>query len=154
MFSCTHWLRPRNSPPIPPHLGSYTRTLLPSQDRRHLFVTPLGLYRTPHPPPPQMKSRCIHDFSRREKRSRRESRDVRRQWRGDAAVAKFLAKISAEACLPPPVCPGPFVLTRLKRALSNTGKPVSTSREGHSNLYCNYCNILLGGLVSLSLRCK
>jgi hypothetical protein len=35
---CTHWLRPSNSPP-PPHLGSYTRTLLVSQDRRHLFVT-------------------------------------------------------------------------------------------------------------------
>jgi hypothetical protein len=29
------------SPP-PPHLGSYTRALLVSQDRRHLFVTPWG----------------------------------------------------------------------------------------------------------------
>ncbi len=29
--------RPRNPPP---HLGSYTRALLVSQDRRHLFVTP------------------------------------------------------------------------------------------------------------------
>jgi hypothetical protein len=40
--SCTHWLRvkPRNSPPLPLHLGSYTRALLVSQDRRHLFVTP------------------------------------------------------------------------------------------------------------------
>ncbi len=39
----THWLIPRNSrpPPLPPHLGSYTRALLVSQDRRHLFVTPL-----------------------------------------------------------------------------------------------------------------
>ncbi len=36
--SCIHWLRPRNPPP--PHLGSYTRTLLVSQGRRHLFVTP------------------------------------------------------------------------------------------------------------------
>jgi hypothetical protein len=27
-------------PPIPPHLGSYTRALMASQDRRHLFVTP------------------------------------------------------------------------------------------------------------------
>jgi hypothetical protein len=27
-------------PPFPPHLGSYTRALLVSQDRRHLFVTP------------------------------------------------------------------------------------------------------------------
>jgi hypothetical protein len=26
--------------PPPPHLGSYTRALLVSQDRRHLFVTP------------------------------------------------------------------------------------------------------------------
>ncbi len=26
-------------PPLPPHLGSYTRSLLVSQDRRHLFVT-------------------------------------------------------------------------------------------------------------------
>ncbi len=39
MHSCTHWLRPRNSP-LPPHLGSYTRALLLSQNRRHLFVTP------------------------------------------------------------------------------------------------------------------
>ncbi len=30
--------RPRNPPP--PHLGSYSRALLGSQDRRHLFVTP------------------------------------------------------------------------------------------------------------------
>jgi hypothetical protein len=27
-------------PPPPPHLGSYLRALLVSQDRRHLFVTP------------------------------------------------------------------------------------------------------------------
>jgi len=33
------WLRPRNSP-LPPHLGSNTWTLLVSQDRLHLFVTP------------------------------------------------------------------------------------------------------------------
>ncbi len=26
VYSCTHWLRPRNSPP-PPHLGSYTSAL-------------------------------------------------------------------------------------------------------------------------------
>jgi hypothetical protein len=41
-YSCTHWLRPRNcnSPPSPPHLGSYTRALLVSQDRRHIFVIP------------------------------------------------------------------------------------------------------------------
>jgi hypothetical protein len=40
--SCTHWLRPRNPrpPPIPLHFGSYTRALLVSQERRHLFVTP------------------------------------------------------------------------------------------------------------------
>jgi hypothetical protein len=41
VHSCTHWLRPRNPPP--PHLGSYTRALLVSQDRRHLFVTPCML---------------------------------------------------------------------------------------------------------------
>jgi hypothetical protein len=34
---CTHWLRHRHPPP---HLGLYTRALLVSQDRRHLFVTP------------------------------------------------------------------------------------------------------------------
>jgi hypothetical protein len=35
----TDWLRHRNSP-LPPHLASYTRALLVSQDRRHLFITP------------------------------------------------------------------------------------------------------------------
>jgi hypothetical protein len=35
---CYIGLIPRTPPP--PHLGSYTRTLLVSQDRRHLFVTP------------------------------------------------------------------------------------------------------------------
>ncbi len=38
VHSCTHWLRPRNSPP-PPHLDSYYEGLLVSKDRRHLFVT-------------------------------------------------------------------------------------------------------------------
>ncbi len=38
VHSCTHWLRPRKS--LPPHLGSYTRALMVSQDRRHLFTTP------------------------------------------------------------------------------------------------------------------
>jgi hypothetical protein len=28
------------TPPLPPYLGSHTRALLVSQDRRHLFVTP------------------------------------------------------------------------------------------------------------------
>ncbi len=42
MHSCTHWLRPRLPLTLPPHLGSYTRALLVSQDRRrHLFVTPV-----------------------------------------------------------------------------------------------------------------
>jgi hypothetical protein len=42
VHSCPHWLRLHSPPPpIPPHLGSYTRALLVSQDRRHLFVTPL-----------------------------------------------------------------------------------------------------------------
>ncbi len=41
VYSCTHWLTPHNPPPPPPrHLGSYTRALLVSQDRRHLSVTP------------------------------------------------------------------------------------------------------------------
>jgi hypothetical protein len=41
VYSCTHWLRPRNPPPpLPPHLGSYARALLVSQDRRHLFLNP------------------------------------------------------------------------------------------------------------------
>ncbi len=39
VHSYTHRLRPRNPLP-PPHLGSYTRALLVSQDRRHLFMTP------------------------------------------------------------------------------------------------------------------
>ncbi len=38
VHSCTHWERPHNPPP--PHMGSYTRALLVSQDRRHLFVIP------------------------------------------------------------------------------------------------------------------
>ncbi len=31
------------TPRLPPHLGSYTRALLVSQDRRHLFVTPMKI---------------------------------------------------------------------------------------------------------------
>jgi hypothetical protein len=34
-----HWLRARNTP-LPPHLGSYTRAVLRSLERRHVFVTP------------------------------------------------------------------------------------------------------------------
>ncbi len=52
VYSCTHWLRPRNSPP-PPHLGSYSRALLVSQDRRHLSVTPFSEHsRHVSPSPP------------------------------------------------------------------------------------------------------
>ncbi len=40
VHSCTHWMRPRNYPP-PPHLGSYTRALLVSQDRLHPLCDPL-----------------------------------------------------------------------------------------------------------------
>jgi hypothetical protein len=36
----THWLWPCNPPPPAPHVGSNTRALLVSQDRRHLFMTP------------------------------------------------------------------------------------------------------------------
>ncbi len=39
VHSCTHWLRPRKTPlPQPPHLGSYTRALLVSQDRRPISL--------------------------------------------------------------------------------------------------------------------
>jgi hypothetical protein len=38
VYSRTHQLRPRNDTPLPHHLGLYTRALLVSQDRRHLFV--------------------------------------------------------------------------------------------------------------------
>jgi hypothetical protein len=44
VYRCTHWLRPRNSTPPPPHLGSYARALLVSQDRRHLCVTPWRVF--------------------------------------------------------------------------------------------------------------
>jgi hypothetical protein len=44
VHSCTYWLRPRNSPLLPPQWGSYTRALLGSQDRRLLFVTPWILH--------------------------------------------------------------------------------------------------------------
>jgi hypothetical protein len=36
VHSCSHWLRPRN-----PRIWAHIRALLVSQDRRHLFVTPL-----------------------------------------------------------------------------------------------------------------
>jgi hypothetical protein len=50
VHSCIHWLGPRNHPP-PPHLGSYTRALFVSQDRRDLFVTPwLELKSDDYPP--------------------------------------------------------------------------------------------------------
>jgi hypothetical protein len=46
VYSCTHWLRPRDTPQLPPspHLGSCTRALLISRDRRHLFVTPCDIH--------------------------------------------------------------------------------------------------------------
>jgi hypothetical protein len=51
---------------LPPHLGSYTRALLVSQDRRHLFVTPCG-YPTlakrnqdlQNPPPNAFQGKCM-----------------------------------------------------------------------------------------------
>ncbi len=45
---CTYWLSSENPPRI---LGSYTRALLASQDRRHFFVTPWSWKRkfTSHP---------------------------------------------------------------------------------------------------------
>jgi hypothetical protein len=38
--------------PLPPHMGSYTRALLVSQDKRHLFVTPWCLLNRRHCNPP------------------------------------------------------------------------------------------------------
>ncbi len=35
--SCTHWAETPQLPPSPPHLGSQTRALLVSQERRHIF---------------------------------------------------------------------------------------------------------------------
>ncbi len=43
VHSFTHWLRPSNFPPIPPHLGSYTRALLVSQDRPDLVLILWGV---------------------------------------------------------------------------------------------------------------
>ncbi len=40
MYSCTNWLRPRNSPPLPPNLCSFTKALLVS-----FFVTPWPLWK-------------------------------------------------------------------------------------------------------------
>jgi hypothetical protein len=40
VHSCTHWLRPRNSPPSRAFGLVYGGALLVSKDRRHLFVTP------------------------------------------------------------------------------------------------------------------
>ncbi len=45
VHSFTHWLGPRD--PLPLHLVSYTKALLVSQDRRHLFVTPWYKTRVP-----------------------------------------------------------------------------------------------------------
>jgi hypothetical protein len=44
VHSCTHLLRPCNPPPPPDPPDSYTRALLVSKDRRHLFVTPWSEY--------------------------------------------------------------------------------------------------------------
>ncbi len=40
VHSCTHWLRPSNSPPLHRIWTRITRALFVSKDRRHLFVTP------------------------------------------------------------------------------------------------------------------
>jgi hypothetical protein len=42
-FLCTAVLI-AETPQLPPHLGSYTRALLVSQDRRHIFVTTCASY--------------------------------------------------------------------------------------------------------------
>ncbi len=49
-------------PPLPPHLGSYTRALVVSQDRRHLLVTPCAakaLYSCPAIISQRLESRII-----------------------------------------------------------------------------------------------
>jgi hypothetical protein len=40
VYSCSHWLRPRNTLPPPAFGLIFERALLVSQERRHLFVTP------------------------------------------------------------------------------------------------------------------
>ena len=40
VYSCTHWLRPRNSPPPPAFGLTYGDDIGQPRDRRHLFVTP------------------------------------------------------------------------------------------------------------------
>ncbi len=42
LHACAHLYSMAETPqsPPPPHLGSYTRALLVSQDRRHLYVAP------------------------------------------------------------------------------------------------------------------
>jgi hypothetical protein len=57
LCSCTYWLTPRNST-LPPHLGSYTRALLVSQDRRSLCTNPLLLLYWWH----GMDCECAGDF--------------------------------------------------------------------------------------------
>ncbi len=58
-YSCSHWLRPRNSP-LPPHLGSYTKALLVSQDRRHLDIS---LWPPASNPPEKTSSFSKHEIS-------------------------------------------------------------------------------------------
>ncbi len=52
VHSCANLLRPRigpQPPPSPPHWDSYTRALLVSKDRRHLYVTPWSYHSLPLP---------------------------------------------------------------------------------------------------------
>ncbi len=75
VHSCTHWLywkSPKKSPlyssaetpqpPPPPHLGSYTRALSVSQDRRHLFVTPLCATLYCHKPQAKLPQQLFSSF--------------------------------------------------------------------------------------------
>jgi hypothetical protein len=57
VYSCIYWLRNSRDSSLLQHLGSYTRTLLVSQDRRHLFVTPC------------IKGRVLHSTLEEEYRS-------------------------------------------------------------------------------------
>jgi hypothetical protein len=62
-----HWLGPVTPPPPAFGLMRYTRALLVSQDRRHLFLTPCAIklqhcFFIPHPspPPPPPANICLY----------------------------------------------------------------------------------------------
>jgi hypothetical protein len=86
--SCTIWLRPGNPPPPhPPAFGLvYTRALLVSQDKLHLFVTP---WRPHSPPQPQVKE------AKKQRRQKKRSFFHLIFFAYDATVAHFRYDIKA-----------------------------------------------------------